>query len=77
MSRPPREPGFSNFTDPLSRQEAAGKSPNGSAEIRAQAGKSCGRGALEGCDTHLSSKWTTEAECKKKKKKGSCGAGPD
>ncbi|XP_056879079.1 host cell factor 2 [Takifugu flavidus] len=50
----PREPGFSNLTDTLSRQEGAVKSSNGSAENRAQGGKSCGRGAVEGRDAHLS-----------------------
>lgn len=49
----------SNLTDTLSQQETAVKSPNGSAEIRAQGGKSFGRGAVEGCDTHLS-KWTAK-----------------
>lgn len=39
-------------------KETAVKSSNGSVEMRAQGGKSGGRGAAEGSDTHLSGEWT-------------------
>lgn len=42
---------FSDF------KETAVKSSNGSAEMRAQRGKSNGRGAAESSDTHLNSEW--------------------
>lgn len=42
-------------------KETAVKSSNGSVEMRAQGGKSGGRGAAEGSDTHLSSEWTNAA----------------
>lgn len=42
---------FSDF------KETAVKPSNGSTEMRVQGGKSSGRGAVEGSDTHLSSEW--------------------
>lgn len=39
-------------------KETAVKSSIGSAEMRAQGGKSGGRGAAEGSDAHLSGEWT-------------------